>query len=45
VTIEVCDGILSDVQNGTITSDQYCPWSARIVGLDGLDGSPLTDAT
>lgn len=33
-TIEVCDGIPSDVENGSITSDQYCPWSARVVALD-----------
>lgn len=31
VTIEVCDGIPSDVERGAITSDQYCPWSATII--------------
>jgi hypothetical protein len=33
-TIEVCDGLPSDVENASITSDQYCPWSARVVALD-----------
>ncbi len=33
-TIGVCDGIPSDVENGTITSDQYCPWSAKVVSVD-----------
>ena len=33
-TIEVCDGIPSDVESGSITSDQYCPWSAQVVALD-----------
>jgi hypothetical protein len=34
VTIEVCDGLPSYVEDGTVTSDQYCPWSAKIVGID-----------
>jgi hypothetical protein len=34
VTIEVCDGLPSYVEDGTITSDQYCPWSAKIVSID-----------
>lgn len=36
VTIEVCDGLPSYVEDGTVTSDQYCPWSAEIVAIDGL---------
>lgn len=35
-TIEVCDGLPSYVEDGTVTSDQYCPWSAKIIGIDGL---------
>lgn len=31
VTIEVCDGIPSYVEDGTVTSDQYCPWSAKVI--------------
>lgn len=33
-TIEVCDGLPSDVEAGVITSDRYCPWSATLVGLE-----------
>ena len=31
VTIEVCDGLPSDVEAGTVTSERYCPWSAVVV--------------
>ncbi len=31
VTIEVCDGLPQDVEDGIVTSDRYCPWSARVV--------------
>lgn len=34
VTIEVCDGLPSHVEDSVITSDQYCPWSAKIVSID-----------
>lgn len=37
VTVEVCDGLPSDVEAGTITSDRYCPWSAIIASLDPAD--------
>ena len=30
---EVCDGLPSGVENGTITSDRYCPWVARVVRM------------
>jgi len=33
-TIEVCDGIPSDVEAGLVTSERYCPWSAEVVGID-----------
>jgi hypothetical protein len=32
-TIEVCDGLPSDVESGALTSDRYCPWSARVVQM------------
>jgi hypothetical protein len=32
-TIEVCDGRPSDVERGLITSDRYCPWSAKVVAI------------
>lgn len=34
-TIEVCDGLPEYVEDGTLTSDVYCPWSAVVVGLEG----------
>lgn len=33
-TTEVCDGIPSEVEDGTVTSPDYCPWSASIVSID-----------
>jgi hypothetical protein len=32
-TVEVCDGLPSDVESGALTSDRYCPWSARVVQM------------
>lgn len=34
MTIEVCDGIPSDVEAGNVTSDRYCPWSAQVVAIE-----------
>jgi hypothetical protein len=34
VTVEVCDGIPSYVEDGTVTSPQFCPWSAKVVALE-----------
>ena len=36
VTVEVCDGLPSYVEDRTVTSDQYCPWSAKVIAIDGL---------
>lgn len=33
-TVEVCDGLPSDVEKGIITSDRYCPWSAEVIAID-----------
>jgi hypothetical protein len=33
LAIEVCDGRPSDVEKGVITSDQYCPWAAKVVAI------------
>ncbi len=33
-TIEVCDGLPSYVEDEIVTSDRYCPWSAKIVSID-----------
>ena len=32
-TTEVCDGRPSDIENGTLTSEWYCPWSAQVVAI------------
>jgi len=34
VSIEVCDGIPSDVEKHQITSDYFCPWTARLVRIE-----------
>ena len=34
MTTEVCDGLPSDVENGIITSEYYCPWSAEVVAVE-----------
>jgi hypothetical protein len=34
LTTEVCDGEPSDVESGAMTSDRYCPWSARVVEIE-----------
>jgi hypothetical protein len=34
VTTEVCDGEPSDVESGGLTSDRFCPWSARVVEIE-----------
>jgi hypothetical protein len=31
VTMEACDGNPSDVESGELTSERYCPWSARVL--------------
>ncbi len=33
-TTEVCDGLPSFVEDETVTSPYYCPWSAVIVSID-----------
>lgn len=34
-TIEVCDGLPEYVEDGTLTSDTYCPWSAVPIEITG----------
>jgi hypothetical protein len=34
ITVEVCDGLPSEVEAGTISGDRYCPWSAVVVAID-----------
>jgi hypothetical protein len=35
MTVEVCDGLPSDVEQEIITSDRYCPWSAEVIDIEG----------
>lgn len=39
VTTEVCDGLPSYVEDETVTSPDYCPWSAKVIKIDGLPKS------
>ncbi len=32
--IELCDGLPSAVEEGMITDDRYCPWLAKVTGVD-----------
>lgn len=34
LTMEVCDGRPSYVEDGTLTSDFFCPWSAEVVSVE-----------
>ena len=34
ITIEVCDGLPSHVQDGTLAGDRYCPWGAEVVDIE-----------
>ncbi|MGH9272489.1 MAG: hypothetical protein ACRDZ2_14585 [Ilumatobacteraceae bacterium] len=34
LTTAVCDGLPSAVEDGSLTSDFYCPWSAEIVAVE-----------
>lgn len=34
VTTEVCDGLPSYVEDGSLTGDRFCPWSAEVVSID-----------
>src|SRR3954454_1574545 len=34
ITIEVCDGLPSYVEDGTVTSKDFCPWSAKVIKID-----------
>lgn len=33
VTTEVCDGLPSYVENGTLTGDYFCPWTAKVIAI------------
>jgi hypothetical protein len=33
-TTEVCDGLPSYVEDGSLTGDYFCPWSAEVIAID-----------
>ena len=37
LTTEVCDGLPEFVEDGTLTSDTYCPWLAKVVAVEPLE--------
>jgi hypothetical protein len=37
LTMEVCDGRPSYVEDGTLTSDIFCPWSAEVVSVEAAE--------
>lgn len=43
MTTEVCDGRPSDVEQQIVTSEQFCPWSAKVVALEEA-GAPAAQA-
>ncbi|WP_248148202.1 BP74-related protein [Microbacterium aoyamense] len=36
-TTEVCDGLPEYVEDGTLTSDVYCPWIAEVIAVEPVD--------
>src|SRR5688572_13110874 len=34
MTTEVCDGLPSYVEDGSLSGDYFCPWSAEIIAID-----------
>ncbi len=36
-TTEVCDGLPEFVEDGTLTSDTYCPWSAKVIAVEPVE--------
>ena len=33
LTIELCDGLPSYVENGSLSGDRFCPWSAEVIDI------------
>jgi hypothetical protein len=39
MTTEVCDGLPSFVEDGSLTGDYFCPWSAEVIDVVVYTGS------
>jgi hypothetical protein len=37
MTTEVCDGLPSYVEDGSLTGDRFCPWTATVVAVDPIE--------
>lgn len=37
MTIEVCDGLPSHVEDGTLATDRFCPWGAQVIDIAPAD--------
>ena len=33
MTIEICDGLPSHIEDGTLTTERYCPWGAQVIDV------------
>lgn len=33
MTTEVCDGLPSFVEDGSLTGDRFCPWAAEVIAI------------
>ncbi|HET6380862.1 MAG TPA: hypothetical protein VFH63_07475 [candidate division Zixibacteria bacterium] len=38
ITVEVCDGLPSYIEDGLLSGDRFCPWSAELVSLEPYRG-------
>ncbi|MFI6393359.1 hypothetical protein ACIBHY_40545 [Nonomuraea sp. NPDC050547] len=36
ISMELCDGKPSDVENGTLSGDRFCPWGTQVVDIQPL---------
>ena len=43
VTTEVCDGLPTQIQDGVLTGERFCPWSAQLLAIEGDPGAPRSD--
>jgi hypothetical protein len=34
ITVEVCDGLPSYIEDGILSGDRFCPWNAELVSLE-----------
>jgi hypothetical protein len=37
MTMEVCDGLPSHVEDGTLAGDRFCPWGAEVIDIVPAD--------